>query len=186
MNKFPLKEHDITIVLCGAAGQGIQTVERMLTHLFKLSGYNLFSTKEYMSRVRGGSNSTELRVSSHKVNAFVDKIDFLFPLNLEALKHVEKRISSETIIIGEKETLITDVEDDTYNIINIPLSVIAKEIGGNIYSNIIIIGVIAALFSLLTLGTVDSINNLSSRGLQAGGVFNDLFYCTLKGLTVKD
>ncbi len=148
MTVFPVKKDDISIVLCGAAGQGIQTVEQLLTHLFKLSGYNLFSTKEYMSRVRGGSNSTELRVSSHKINALVDKIDILFPLNREALKHVEKRISSETIIIGEKEKLVADYEDDTYNIINISLSDIAKEIGGAIYSNIIIFGVIAALFKI--------------------------------------
>ena len=133
MTAYPVKRDDISIVLCGAAGQGIQTVEQLLTYLLKLSGYNLFSTKEYMSRVRGGSNSTELRVSSHKINALVDKIDLLFPLSREALKHVEKRISAETIIIGEKEKLVTDKEDNTYDIINISLSNIAKEIGGTIY-----------------------------------------------------
>ena len=148
MTAYPVKRDDISIVLCGAAGQGIQTVEQLLTYLLKLSGYNLFSTKEYMSRVRGGSNSTELRVSSHKINALVDKIDLLFPLSREALKHVEKRISAETIIIGEKEKLVTDKEDNTYDIINISLSNIAKEIGGTIYSNIIIVGVIAALFNI--------------------------------------
>ena len=148
MTAFSVKKDDISIVFCGAAGQGIQTVEQLLTHLFKLSGYNLFSTKEYMSRVRGGSNSTELRISSHKVKAHIDKIDILFPLNREALKHVEKRISSETIIIGEKEKLVTDKEDKKYDIINISLSNIAKEIGGAIYSNIIIVGIIAALFKI--------------------------------------
>jgi len=148
MKAFTVKRDDISIVLCGAAGQGIQTVEQLLTHILKFSGYNLFSTKEYMSRVRGGSNSTELRVSSRKINAFVEKIDILFPLNREALKHVEKRISSETIIIGEKEKLVTREEDNKYDIINISLSNIAKEIGGAIYSNIIIVGIIAALFKI--------------------------------------
>ena len=148
MAALSVKKDDISIVLCGAAGQGVQTVEQLLTHLFKLSGYNLFSTKEYMSRVRGGSNSTELRVSSHKVNAFVDRIDILFPLNYDALKHIEKRISSETIIIGEKEKLIDDSDADAYDIINVALSDIAKEIGSAIYSNIIIVGIIAALFNV--------------------------------------
>ncbi|MFC1489882.1 2-oxoacid:acceptor oxidoreductase subunit alpha [Candidatus Latescibacterota bacterium] len=146
MTAFPAKRDDISIVLCGAAGQGIQTVEQLLTHVFKLSGYNLFSTKEYMSRVRGGSNSTEIRVSSHKVNALVDTIDLLFPLSSEALKHVSGRISPETIIIGEKETL--EITGDSYEILDIPLTEIAKNIGGAIYSNIIIVGVIAALFKI--------------------------------------
>ena len=32
---------DISIVLCGAAGQGIQTVEALLTKTLKRSGYNV-------------------------------------------------------------------------------------------------------------------------------------------------
>ncbi len=47
------QEHDVSIVLCGGAGQGIQTVEQLLTQALKLSGYHVFATKEYMSRVRG-------------------------------------------------------------------------------------------------------------------------------------
>ncbi|MCE5249365.1 2-oxoacid:acceptor oxidoreductase subunit alpha [bacterium] len=147
MISFPVKKDDITIVLCGAAGQGVQTVEQLLTHLFKQTGYNLFSTKEYMSRVRGGSNSTELRVSSHKVQAYLDTIDLLFPLSREALDHVRRRISPGTIIIGEKEKLAPG-GDDIPGIVDIPLSGLSQKIGGAIYSNIIIVGVIAALFNI--------------------------------------
>lgn len=43
-----------------------------------------------------------------------------------------------------------------------------------------IIGVIAAVLSFLTLGKVESINNLAYRALQAPGIVNDLFYCTIK------
>ena len=148
MEKYPAKKDDISIVLCGAAGQGVQTVEQLLTHLFKRSGYNLFSTKEYMSRVRGGSNSTELRVSSRRVRAYVDRIDILFPLNYEALKHVEHRINRETIILGEKEKLLGPDSGEDTAVIDVPLSDIASEIGGPIYANIIATGVLAALFAI--------------------------------------
>lgn len=148
MDKHPVKKDDVSIVLCGAAGQGVQTVEQLLTHLFKSSGFNLFSTKEYMSRVRGGSNSTELRISSHEVRALVDRIDILIPLNREALKHVERRISPETIILGEKENLLAEGDSNIQDIIDIPFSKLAKEIGGIIFSNIIAVGVIASLFGI--------------------------------------
>lgn len=36
---------DVSIVLCGEAGQGIQTVEHILTRTLKLSGYHVFSTQ---------------------------------------------------------------------------------------------------------------------------------------------
>ncbi|MGD8500930.1 MAG: 2-oxoacid:acceptor oxidoreductase family protein, partial [Phycisphaerales bacterium] len=63
------KENDLSVVLCGQAGQGIQTVEHLLTRILKLAGYNVFATKEYMSRVRGGMNSTQIRVGSKPVRA---------------------------------------------------------------------------------------------------------------------
>jgi 2-oxoglutarate ferredoxin oxidoreductase subunit alpha len=148
MEKYSEKKDDISIVLCGAAGQGVQTVEQILTHLFKRSGYHLFSTKEYMSRVRGGSNSTELRVASRRVRAYLDRIDILFPLNREAMKHVEHRVTADTIILGEKVKLLDQGDAQERAMIDIPLSAMASEIGGAIYANIIATGVIAALFGM--------------------------------------
>ncbi|MGA1795342.1 MAG: 2-oxoacid:acceptor oxidoreductase subunit alpha [bacterium] len=137
----PSHPDDISIVLCGAAGQGIQTIEHILTQVLKLSGYNVFATKEYMSRIRGGSNSTEIRVSSKRVAASLDRIDLLVPLDNSAIPHLESRISSSTVILGERTKLTTKLE-----ITDIPFSSIAAEIGGQIYANMVAIGVIAGLF----------------------------------------
>src|SRR5680860_788559 len=90
----------ISLVICGAAGLGIQTVEMLLTRIFKLGGLNVFATKEYMSRVRGGSNSTQIIVSSKKVLAPLNRIDILIPLDKSALPHLKKRISKNTVILG--------------------------------------------------------------------------------------
>ena len=94
---------DVSIVLCGEAGQGIQTVEHLMTQTLKLSGYNVFSTQEYMSRIRGGNNSTSIRVSSKRVSAPVNKMDILIPFGEGAVRHVSKRISPDTLIIGEEK-----------------------------------------------------------------------------------
>jgi hypothetical protein len=38
-NNLPVnKKSDISIVLCGQAGQGVQSVEYLLTRIFKLAG----------------------------------------------------------------------------------------------------------------------------------------------------
>jgi 2-oxoglutarate/2-oxoacid ferredoxin oxidoreductase subunit alpha len=60
-------KNDLVIVLAGEAGQGIQSIESTITLLLKRSGYHVFSASEFMSRVRGGSNSTELRIASKPV-----------------------------------------------------------------------------------------------------------------------
>jgi len=139
---------DLSIVLCGQAGQGIQTVEYLLTRIFKLAGYNVFATKEYMSRVRGGINSTEIRVSSGPVRACVNRIDILIPLNKGAVGHVEKRISPQTIILAEKETIADDFDQTRHNFIDVPFTKKASEIGNKIYSNVVAVGTITGLFGI--------------------------------------
>src|SRR4030042_2847993 len=99
--KKPVIAEDVSIVLCGGGGMGIQTVENILTRMLKGAGYNVFATKEYMSRVRGGNNSTQIRVSSRPVSAFVNRIDLFIPLSKGAVQHLQERISKETILLGE-------------------------------------------------------------------------------------
>jgi len=121
---------DISIVLCGEAGQGIQTVENILTKLLKIAGFHVFATKEYMSRVRGGINSTSIRVSSEKVSAFVDRIDLLVALDPGRTKHLSKRITPDTYVLA------------------VPYARLAQEVGNAIYANVVAIGAIAGLLKI--------------------------------------
>lgn len=157
------KNKDISLVLCGEAGQGIQTVETILTQAIKQSGYHIFSTKEYMSRVRGGQNSTEIRVSPYRVASYVKRMDILFVLSSGAIKHLEDRISEDTLIIGDSEHLKslkngdTDEEGDQegdlnnkgkYKFMEIPLIETAQEMGGLIFANVIAAGVLSCILKI--------------------------------------
>jgi len=135
------KKDEVSVVLCGEAGQGIQTVEQILARCLKLSGFHVFATKEYMSRVRGGSNSTEIRISSKRVSASLDRMDILIPFHKAALTHVEKRISADTIVLGDRDIIPIDSKPMN-KFIDIPFSKIASDIGGKIYVNIIAAGVV--------------------------------------------
>jgi 2-oxoglutarate ferredoxin oxidoreductase subunit alpha len=137
---------DVSIVLCGEAGQGIQTVEHILTQTLKLSGYHVFSTEEYMSRIRGGSNSTLVRVSSNRVSAPVDRIDLLIPFSPGAIGHVQKRISPKTVLLGEKK--IVENEYLGNRVIHVPFSEIASEVGGPIYTNTVAVALLAGLLKV--------------------------------------
>ena len=142
-NDFDKEKRLISLVLCGEAGQGIQTVEGLLTRIFKLAGLNVFATKEYMSRVRGGSNSTQIIISNKKVSAPLNRIDILIPLDKSALPHLTKRIGNNTLILGEKEKILPDRD-----IIDIPFTKTAKEIGNPIFANIVAVGLIAGIFKI--------------------------------------
>ncbi len=139
---------EVSIVLAGAAGQGIQTLEKILVNSL-IKNYHIFATKEYMSRVRGGVNSTEIRVSHKKVQAFVNQIDILIPIHKDVMKRksILERINEQTVIISDREVL--DAEDlKGFNFVDIPFSKIAKEIGGQIYFNVIATGMLVGILDI--------------------------------------
>jgi len=152
MNGSNRIKRDISVVLCGEAGQGIDTIEHFLTHVLKLTGFNVFATKELMSRIRGGSNSTTIRISSQRVRAFIDRIDIFIPLSKDALNHVQKRLSSKTLILSENEL-------PGHNFLQVQFSKIAQELGNVVYSNIVGVGIICGIFKV----PQDIINNYLKR-----------------------
>ncbi len=137
-----IKHKDLSIVISGEAGQGIQSIESMITIFAKKAFFHVFATKEYMSRVRGGCNSTSIRISPTSVMAGVDRIDILVPLTPEAIPHLKDRIGDSTIILGEKSLIGED------RMIDLPFTAIAVEAGGAIYSNTVAVGALCALLKI--------------------------------------
>lgn len=98
-----------------------------------------------MSRVRGGENSTEIRVSSKRICAYVKRIDILIAISKGAIDHLKDRISDNTIIIGDEDTLKNVERED---VMKIPFLKIAKDIGGPIYANVIAAGVVSKILNI--------------------------------------
>jgi len=120
---------------------GIQTVEFLLTRILKLAGYNVFATKEYMSRIRGGTNSTEIRV-------------------------IERRLSKQTIVLAEREIIGEDFDRSRCHCVDVPFTKIAINIGDKIYSNIVAVGTIAGLLDLQLQQVADYVKRFFSAKSQ--------------------
>lgn len=93
--------HEISIIIAGAAGEGIDSITQVIAETVKQSDYNVFYTKEYMSRIKGGCNSSTIRISSDKVDAYKEIANFVFVIEKDDLNHVENRISDNTIVISK-------------------------------------------------------------------------------------
>jgi 2-oxoglutarate ferredoxin oxidoreductase subunit alpha len=140
--------NELSVVLCGAAGQGVQTVENLLVKALARSGFHLFATKESMSRVRGGSNSTEIRISDRHVEAFVERIDLLVPLNGGLRPNIWKRLSPKTIVLGDREELKDEFEGHPCTFLDVPFLGMARQAGGPLTANSVAAGVLCALFGI--------------------------------------
>jgi 2-oxoglutarate/2-oxoacid ferredoxin oxidoreductase subunit alpha len=134
---------DVSLVLAGEAGQGIQTIEHMLTRVLHAGGYNVFATKEVMSRVRGGCNSSEIRVTARPAGAFVDRIDVLVPLDPEAFPHLGDRVTPQTALLGERERF-----PDRDTMLDVPFTRIGKEAGNALFANTAAVGTLLGVMDV--------------------------------------
>jgi 2-oxoglutarate ferredoxin oxidoreductase subunit alpha len=140
MEKEKMKD-SVSILIGGKAGQGIATIETLLTKGFKRCGLYTFSTKEFMSRVRGGSNTTLIRICAQPINAADFKVDIFVPLDIDAFYHAQERIHQETLVISKTGNFECDCLFYDHDLV-----ALAKSIGTPIASNMI---AAALIFGLL-------------------------------------
>lgn len=94
---------EINIVIAGEAGQGIETATEIITKILHNNNFNVFSISEYMSRIRGGSNSALIKVSREKSPCFSSRIDVLFAIDNKAFEHLKDRMTDNTISLDLKK-----------------------------------------------------------------------------------
>ncbi len=121
-------EHDISIRIGGEAGQGIQTIGLVLAKTFQKSGLHVFSTQYYLSRVRGGNNYFQIRVSDRPVRAMSDKLDMLIALDKTSVEKYVEELNDGVVILDGEEVRVDSYDEQLFDV---PFQKIAKEIGGS-------------------------------------------------------
>ena len=147
MNKKRVYKESISLVLGGSAGQGLQTIEKVILQIFKKEGYCVFATEELMSRVRGGSNSVEIRLSSKKRSAFTRKIDIAFPLDKESCVRLSDRFDEDTIIITDT-SFAEDCKKIQGTFFFLPFLETLNKSGGKMFLNTLVAGIILKIFKI--------------------------------------
>ncbi len=120
---------DITFNIGGEAGQGIDTIGDLLAQVFVQAGFYTFTIKDFESRIRGGYNFTQIRVSDEPIHAPVDYIDVIVALSRDAVTGVRDKLVEEGVIIFDDSIEFDDLEACHFPA---PLGKMAKEVGGNI------------------------------------------------------
>ncbi len=96
---------DMNLVIGGAAGQGLNTLETLMLPVLKEAGFHLFAAKDIMSRIRGGVNIVTIRLAGQEKSGYRKKSDVFIALSDEAFAWAENRLTSATIFIGPADVL---------------------------------------------------------------------------------
>jgi len=137
---------DFSLKIAGQAGQGMQTIGYILSKIFSRGGYYIFSNQDYQSRIRGGHNFFQLRVSTEPVSAPAEQIDLLLALDeLSISEHKsELRDGGGMIYDGSKSKSVQE-ESGAFNI---PLAELALSAGGKkVFANSVASGAALGLLN---------------------------------------
>jgi len=138
---------DHSIKIGGEAGQGIQTIGDTLAHVFAKSGCHVFTHQDYESRVRGGHNFYQVRVSDQPVTASRSRIDIVVALDRESISRYEKELVEQGIIIYDSSAF--KEKHDAPGFLDIPFEGIAVEQGGNkIMANTVATGAVLGMLGM--------------------------------------
>lgn len=136
----------ISIVLSGEAGQGLQIVEEFLVEALARETY-VFTSKEVMSRVRGGNNTAEIRISAQPIDALRYTIDALFLFNNHSLDRLRPRLTKDSILYGEAN-FISEEDKQHLAFVEVPLTELAKQAGNKLFINTVLFGYIAGMLDI--------------------------------------
>ena len=90
---------NMTIKIGGEAGQGMDTSGAGFARALVRAGFHTFANQDFMSRIRGGYNAYQLRVSNQPVYAPDDKVHLVLAFNQDAADaHVHEIIPGGAII----------------------------------------------------------------------------------------
>ncbi|MGN9164738.1 2-oxoacid:acceptor oxidoreductase subunit alpha [Tissierellaceae bacterium HCP3S3_D8] len=142
---------DYTILVGGAAGQGMDTFASILEKSLKRNGYHVFSHSDYMSRVRGGHNFFLIRFSDRPIYTFKSMVDVIFALNEETVDIHESKLKKGGIVIADE-----DIGKDR-KILHLPLTKTARELKNIKVSSTVGLGAILKHFGILKDETVNVI-----------------------------
>ncbi|MCL4436164.1 MAG: 2-oxoacid:acceptor oxidoreductase subunit alpha [Thaumarchaeota archaeon] len=126
--------NDFNFRVGGAAGQGVQTIGYVLAKTLARGNLSIHLSQDYESRIRGGHNFTDIRVSEEPLYGSTERVDLLIALNGETLEKHQAALSSKGVAIFDAENNGLDASKP-YEF-NVPFERIAVETAGNkIFSN---------------------------------------------------
>lgn len=132
---------DLVIRIAGEAGQGVISAGDLLMNILVELDLYISTDKSYMSRVRGGLNWYDIRVSDNKVSAPSVKSDILLALSDDSLRFLSNLNKSDGLIFFNTK-IMTETKHGLYSID------FAKEAGQSKMINSYAAGIVFGLLAL--------------------------------------
>jgi len=158
---------DLTIRIGGEAGQGLQLIGGILAKIFSRHGLHVFTHQDYMSRIRGGHNYYQIRISEHPITASRDLVDLLLALDADSIAMHRSSLTKNGIILFDVESVQNELSGREF--IRVPFVNITEKQGSKpIMANSVAVGAVLGILGLgLDLFTETITDFLGRKGGKA-------------------
>ncbi len=143
------EEIKLSIMIGGEAGYGIVSAGEILARAFAKCSLHVAAYSEIPSLIRGGHNTFQICVSTHKAHSLWQALDFLVALDHLTIDLNALNVSPGGSIVYDSDSVTFDQSDldrDDLTVMPIPLKTLAKEHGiADLMRNTVALGVCVAL-----------------------------------------
>ena len=89
----------MNICIGGAAGDGIETMAGILKKILQRANFQVYSMRDFMSRIRGGHNFAQVRFSADPVTAHRNALDILIAYDERTYTEHQNRLLPDGLLL---------------------------------------------------------------------------------------
>ena len=147
----------------GQQGEGIESTGEIFATAMNRKGYYLYGYRHFSSRIKGGHTNNKIRVSTSPVHAISDDLDILVAFDQETIELNHHEMREDSIIIADAKAKPSKPEHCRAQLIELPLTLTAKELGTALMKNMVAIGATCAVMKLDTTTFETLITNMFTK-----------------------
>nr|WP_263313442.1 2-oxoacid:acceptor oxidoreductase subunit alpha [Mammaliicoccus sp. Marseille-Q6498] len=132
----------------GQQGEGIESTGEIFATAMNRQGYYLYGYRHFSSRIKGGHTNNKIRVSSTPIRAISDDLDILIAFDQETIDVNYDEMREGSIIIADAKAKPENPEDSKAQLVSLPFTSIAKELGTALMKNMVAVGATCAVMDL--------------------------------------
>ncbi|MHB7914917.1 2-oxoacid:acceptor oxidoreductase subunit alpha [Staphylococcus haemolyticus] len=147
----------------GQQGEGIESTGEIFATAMNRKGYYLYGYRHFSSRIKGGHTNNKIRVSTAPVHAISDDLDILVAFDQETIELNHYEMREDSIIIADAKAKPTKPEQCRAQLIELPFTSTAKELGTALMKNMVAVGATCAIMDLDTATFETLITNMFTK-----------------------
>lgn len=141
---------ELTWVVGGLQGEGIDTTGEILASALNRLGYFIYGYRTFGSRIKGGHTHYRVRIAQRPIYGVAPLVDVLIAFDQESIDRLAGELAPGGVVVfngkGGRARLPQGAEH--VRLVEVPMQDLARELGNPIMKNMVGVGVSAALLGL--------------------------------------